>query len=120
MRQGAGVDLGGSSVVGSQIFADDGIPTTDSLFNRYTETMKRALALLGLLSLSGCAGRYTMDMSGLDRASQDTVEPATERLTVSELDRVTDSALDETSRKYSMSTLNDLSDKTFDKYTRGR
>lgn len=120
MRQGAGVDLGGSSVVGSQIFADDRIPTTDGLFIRYTETMKRALTLLAFLTLTGCSGRYTMDMSGLDRASQDTVEPATERLTVSELDRVTDSALDETSRKYSMSTLNDLSNQTFDKYTRGR
>lgn len=82
--------------------------------------MKRALTLLAFLTLTGCSGRYTMDMSGLDRASQDHVEPTSDRNTMSELDRASDSALDEASRKYSMSTLNDLSSKTFDPYTRGR
>ena len=81
--------------------------------------MKRALALLALLTLTGCTGRYSMDMSGLDRASQDSVEPISNRYTMSELDDASDKALDETSRKYSMSSLNDLSSKTFDKYTRG-
>jgi hypothetical protein len=96
---------------------------TAGRLRRYTKAMKRALAIivaLATLSITGCTGRYTMDMSGLDRASQDTVEPASERLTVSELERVTDSALDETGRKYSMSTLNDLSNQAFDKHTRGR
>lgn len=81
--------------------------------------MKRALCLFALLSLTGCTGRYTMDMSGLDRASQDHVEPTSVRYTMSELDDASDRALDDTSRKYSMSSLDDLSSKTFDRYTRG-
>jgi hypothetical protein len=84
--------------------------------------MKRALAILvavATLSVTGCTGRYTMDMSGLDRASQDHVEPISERYTFTELNKASDSALGEASDKYSFSTLNDLSSKTFDKYTRG-
>ena len=96
---------------------------TNPLKRRYNPDMKRALAILvaiATLSITGCTGRYTMDMSGLDRASQDHVEPTSDHYTMSELDRASDSALDEASRKYSLSTLNDLSSKTFDPYTRGR
>lgn len=82
--------------------------------------MKRACAVIALLVLSGCSGRYTMDMSGLDRASQDHVEPVSERYTMAELDKASGKTLGEASDKYSMSTLNDLSSKTFDRYTRGR
>ena len=85
--------------------------------------MKRALAILvaiATLSITGCTGRYTMDMSGLDRASQEHVEPVSDRYTFSELNRASDDALGGASDKYSFSTLNDLSSQTFDKYTRGR
>lgn len=84
--------------------------------------MKRALAILAvlpLLTVTGCMGRYTMDMSGLDRASQDHVEPISERYTFTELNKASDDAMGAASDKYSFSTLNDLSSKTFDKYTRG-
>ena len=82
--------------------------------------MKYALAILVLLTVTGCTGRYTMDMSGLDRASTEHVKPVSERYTFSELNRASDSALGAASDKYSASTLNDLSSKTFDPYTRGR
>ncbi len=85
--------------------------------------MKRALAIivaLATLSINGCTGRYTMDMSGLDRATQDNLQPVSERYTFNELNKASDDALGAASDKYSFSTLNDLSSETFDPYTRGR
>jgi hypothetical protein len=84
--------------------------------------MKRVLALVVLaFALSGCAGtRYSMDMSGLDRLSNDTSGRAADKYTMSELNRLSDATLGEAGDKYSMSKLNDLSSETFDPYTRGR
>lgn len=82
--------------------------------------MKRALTLLAFLTLTGCAGRYTVDMSGLDQASEDYVEPRANRYTMPELDEASERTLGDTADKMSMSELNDLSSDTFDPYTRGR
>ena len=105
------------------IGADLKIPTTAVRLNRYTTTMTRLLALSALvaLSLTACAGgRYSMDMTGLDRASTENVNPISERYTMTELDTATTDALGQASDKYSMTTLNDLSSEAFDPYTRGK